>query len=80
MRTLSFHAPVAASRKIRAAARRRGQPVSSFLREAAESAATVDAGNPFGGLEHVFGAVNLTVRPGTTRDKIRARLQNKHRR
>ena len=39
MATLSFHAPLATERKIRAAARRRGVPVSRFLRETAERAA-----------------------------------------
>ncbi|HRE06538.1 MAG TPA: hypothetical protein PKX00_13075 [Opitutaceae bacterium] len=44
MPTLSFHAPEAESRRIRAAARQRGQPVSRFLRDAAESAAGVSLG------------------------------------
>lgn len=47
MPTLSFHAPAAASRKIRAAARQRRIPVSRFLRAAAEAAAT---GSPISGL------------------------------
>jgi hypothetical protein len=47
MPTLSFHAPAAAGRKIRAAARQRRIPVSRFLREAAEAAA---AGSPATGL------------------------------
>lgn len=39
MATLSFHAPAATERKIRSAARKRGVPVSRFLRETAERAA-----------------------------------------
>jgi hypothetical protein len=35
MATLSFHAPAPEEKKIRAAARRRGVPVSRFLKEAA---------------------------------------------
>ena len=34
--TLSFHAPEKLARQVRAAARKRGQPVSRFLKEAAE--------------------------------------------
>ncbi len=40
MPTLSFHAPETAAKKIRAAAKRRGVPVSRFLKEAAEREAT----------------------------------------
>jgi hypothetical protein len=40
MLTLSFCAPEPVSRKIRAAARRRGIPVSRFIKEAAEREAT----------------------------------------
>ena len=47
MPTLSFHAPPNASRKIRAAARKRGVPISRFLRDAAEAAV---AGAPTSGL------------------------------
>jgi hypothetical protein len=47
MATLSFHAPAGAARKIRAAARKRGIPMSRFLRETAERAA---AGEPVSGL------------------------------
>ncbi len=47
MPTLSFHAPPAIGRKIRAAARKRGVPVSRFLREASEQAAD---GAPVSGL------------------------------
>jgi predicted transcriptional regulator len=36
MTTLTFRAPDAVSRKIRAAAKRRGMPVSRFIKEAAE--------------------------------------------
>ena len=39
MATLSFHAPALTERKIRSAARKRGIPVSRFLRETAELAA-----------------------------------------
>jgi hypothetical protein len=47
MPTLSFRAPELVSRKIRAAARRRGVPVSRFLKEAAErEAAFVGAEEP----------------------------------
>jgi len=38
--TLSFHAPEPAVRKIRAAAKRRGMPVSQFIKEAAVGEAT----------------------------------------
>jgi uncharacterized protein (DUF1778 family) len=45
MPTLSFHAPELAARKIRAAAKRRGMPVSQFIKEAAErEAKQADAG------------------------------------
>ncbi len=47
MPTLSFHAPAATERKIRSAARKRGIPVSRFLRETAELAAN---GTPLSGL------------------------------
>jgi hypothetical protein len=47
MATLSFHAPSVTARRIRAAARKRGIPVSRFLRETAERAA---AGEPVSGL------------------------------
>jgi hypothetical protein len=39
MATLSFHTPDATAKKIRAAARKRGVPVSRFLRETVERAA-----------------------------------------
>ena len=42
MPTLSFRAPEPVSRKIRAAARRRGMPISRFIKEAAERAAAFD--------------------------------------
>ena len=47
MATLSFHAPTATARKIRTAARKRGIPMSRFLRETAERAAD---GEPVSGL------------------------------
>jgi hypothetical protein len=47
MATLSFQAPAATARKIRSAARKRGVPMSRFLRETAERAA---AGEPASGL------------------------------
>lgn len=47
MATLSFHAPAATARKIRTAARKRGIPMSRFLRETAERAAE---GEPVSGL------------------------------
>ncbi len=47
MATLSFHAPAATARKIRTAARKRGIPMSRFLRETAERAAD---GEPVSGL------------------------------
>jgi uncharacterized protein (DUF1778 family) len=47
MPTLSFRAPEPVSRKIRAAARRRGVPVSRFIKEAAErEAAFIGAEEP----------------------------------
>lgn len=45
--TLSFHAPAGTARKIRSAARKRGLPMSRFLRETAERAA---AAEPLSGL------------------------------
>ena len=47
MATLSFHAPAATARKIRTAARKRGLPMSRFLRETVERAAD---GEPVSGL------------------------------
>ena len=47
MATLSFHASPGTARKIRSAARKRGIPMSRFLRETAERAA---AGEPVSGL------------------------------
>jgi hypothetical protein len=47
MPTLSFHAPAATARKIRTAARKRGLPMSRFLRETVERAAD---GEPVSGL------------------------------
>ncbi|HUG10479.1 MAG TPA: hypothetical protein VMM36_05675 [Opitutaceae bacterium] len=44
MATLTFRAPEDVSRKIRAAAKRRGVPVSRFIKEAAEREAARDAG------------------------------------
>ena len=47
MATLSFHASPVTARKIRSAARKRGIPMSRFLRETAERAAD---GEPVSGL------------------------------
>jgi hypothetical protein len=47
MATLSFHAPATIERKIRIAARKRGIPISRFLRETVERAAD---GEPISGL------------------------------
>lgn len=47
MATLSFHASAVTARKIRSAARKRGIPMSRFLRETAERAAE---GEPVSGL------------------------------
>jgi len=47
MATLSFHAPATIERKIRTAARKRGIPMTRFLRETAERAAD---GEPVSGL------------------------------
>lgn len=81
MPTLSFHTSAEAGKKIRTAARRRKVPLSNFLRSAAENAATAPAaGNPFVGLEDVFGVVNLGRDNRDARAKIRARLTAKHRR
>lgn len=44
MATLTFRAPEDVSRRIRAAAKRRGVPVSRFIKEAAEREAARDAG------------------------------------
>jgi hypothetical protein len=48
MPTLSFHAPAPVAKKIRAAARRRGIPVSRYLKEAAQTAVTREKGASFG--------------------------------
>ena len=72
MPTLSFHAPVAANQKIRAAARQRGVPVSRFLREAAEAAT---AGGPETGLGRELERLALEGMGLLVLQRVRARAR-----
>ncbi len=72
MPTLSFHAPAAASRRIRAAARKRGLPVSRFLRDAAESAAGVSPG----GLGHELERMAIDALGQISLERIRQRAKD----
>jgi hypothetical protein len=70
MATLSFHAPAGTARKIRAAARKRGIPVSRFLRETAEQAA---AGEPVSALGRELEKRAIDSMGIVALDHIRAR-------
>jgi hypothetical protein len=70
MATLSFHAPAATARKIRAAARKRGVPMSRFLRETAERAAE---GEPVSGLGRELEKLAVDSMALVSLDRIRAR-------
>jgi hypothetical protein len=70
MATLSFHAPTATARKIRTAARKRGLPMSRFLRETAERAA---ADEPVSGLGRELEKLAIDSMAIVALDRIRAR-------
>ncbi len=72
MPTLSFHAPTAASRQIRAAARRRKIPVSRFLLAAAEAAAS---GSPVTGLGRELERMAIEALATTSLTRVRARAK-----
>jgi hypothetical protein len=70
MATLSFHAPTATARKIRTAARKRGIPVSRFLREMAERAAD---GEPVSGLGRELEKLAIDSMALASLERVRAR-------
>ncbi len=70
MATLSFHAPTATARKLRAAARKRGLPMSRFLRETVERAAE---GEPVGGLGRELEKLAIDSMALVSLDRIRTR-------
>jgi hypothetical protein len=70
MATLSFHAPTATARKIRTAARKRGLPMSRFLRETAERAA---ADEPVSGLGRELEKLAVDSMAIVALDRIRSR-------
>jgi hypothetical protein len=70
MATLSFHAPAGTARKIRLAARKRGIPMSRFLRETAERAA---ADEPVSGLGRELEKLAIDSMAIVSLDHIRAR-------
>jgi hypothetical protein len=70
MATLSFHAPAGTARKIRAAARKRGIPISRFLRETAERAAE---GEPMSGLGRELEKLAIDSMALVSLDRIRTR-------
>jgi len=72
MPTLSFHAPLSASRKIRAAAKQRRIPVSRFLRDAAEAAAT---GAPVTGLGRELERMAIDALAEVSLARVRARAK-----
>ena len=72
MATLSFHAPAATARKVRAAARKRGIPVSRFLREVSEQAAAAD---PVSGLGQELEKRAIDSMAIVALARIRARAQ-----
>ncbi|HWZ95696.1 MAG TPA: ribbon-helix-helix protein, CopG family [Opitutaceae bacterium] len=68
MPTLSFHAPESVARKIRAAAKRRGIPVSRFIKEAAEREAVRSTAS-FGEMaRRVAGIVHSGIGDLSTRE------------
>ena len=69
MATLSFHAPAGTARKIRLAARKRGIPMSRFLRETAERAA---AEEPVSGLGRELEKLAIDSMAIVSLDHIRA--------
>ena len=70
MATLSFHAPAGTARRIRSAARKRGVPVSRFLRESAERAT---AGEPLSGLGRELEKLAIDSMALAALARIRAR-------
>jgi hypothetical protein len=69
MPTLSFHAPEKLARQVRAAARKRGLPVSRFLKIAAEKEIAPPRGGPGDWVKKYAGIVkgappDLSVREG----------------
>jgi hypothetical protein len=70
MATLSFHAPAATARKIRNAARKRGIPMSRFLRETVERAAD---GEPLSGLGRELEKLALDSMAIVSLERIRAK-------
>ena len=72
MATLSFHAPAATARKIRSAARKRGIPMSRFLRETVERAA---AGEPVSGLGRELEKLAIDSMAIVSLERIRAKAK-----
>ena len=70
MATLSFHAPAGTARKIRTAARKRGIPISRFLRETAERAAD---GDPVSGLGRELEKFAIDSMAVVSLERIRTR-------
>ncbi|HEY8837065.1 MAG TPA: hypothetical protein VIO16_05160 [Dehalococcoidia bacterium] len=70
MATLSFHAPSATARKIRSAARKRGLPMSRFLRETVERAAE---GEPMSGLGRELEKLAIDSMALVSLERVRAR-------
>lgn len=70
MATLSFHAPAETARKIRSAARKRGIPMSRFLRETVERAAD---GEPVSGLGRELEKLAIDSMATVSLDRIRDR-------
>jgi hypothetical protein len=70
MATLSFHAPAATARKIRNAARKRGVPMSRFLRETVERAAE---GEPVSGLGRELEKLAIDSMALVSLERIRTR-------
>jgi len=70
MATLAFHAPAATARKIRTAARKRGIPMSRFLRETAERAAD---GEPVSGLGRELEKLAIDSMAIVSLERIRAK-------
>jgi hypothetical protein len=68
MPTLSFHAPEPIARKIRAAAKRRGIPVSRFIKETVEREAARDTASFGEWARRVAGMVKGAPRDLSTRE------------
>jgi hypothetical protein len=72
MATLSFHASATTARKIRTAARKRGIPMSRFLRETAERAAD---GEPVSGLGRELEKLAIDSMALVSLERIRAKAK-----